>query len=318
MQYRRLGRAGIQVSELALGSWLTYGTTTERDVAEQCVHTAYELGINHFDCANVYGAVPHAAESFLGKALKPFDRTSYVLTTKAFWPVGDRPNQAGLSRKHLREQIEKSLRALATDYVDIFYCHRFDPQVELEEILTTLDAFIREGKILYSGVSEWQAAHIAEAAQLAEHWRLHPIRASQPAYNLLHRAIEPEILPLCERLGIGVVAFSPLAQGVLSGKYHWGTVPPAGSRATHPDTAHFVARHLTEATLRRVDRLGQVARAAGMELPQLALAWVLRQPGVSSALIGASRPEQVKANVAAVGATLSPEVLAAVDQALLP
>ncbi len=317
MQYRRLGRAGIQVSEIALGSWLTYGTVTDQAVGEACVRQAYDLGINHFDCANVYGAEPHAAEAFLATALAPFERSTYILTTKAFWPVGQRPNQRGLSRKHLRHQLERSLRALDTDYVDIFYCHRYDPDCELEEVLGALDDFITEGKVLYAGVSEWNLSQIAEAARIGQRLGTRPVRASQPAYNLLHRDIEAEILPLCLTLGIGVVAFSPLAQGLLTGKYRDGQAPPPGSRAAAPEVSHFVARSLNAETMATVGRLQKVGQEAGLSLVQLALGFVLRQPGISSALIGASRPEQVRDNVSAVGITLSDEVMAAVEKALV-
>ncbi len=316
MQYRRLGRSGIRVSEIALGSWLTYGTVTEQDVGEACVRTAYELGVNHFDCANVYGNRPHAAEEFLAKALRPFDRSSYVLTTKAFWPVGDGVNQRGLSRKHLRVELERSLRALETDFVDIFYCHRYDPDTELEEVLDTLNDFVSQGKVLYAGISEWTVSQIADAARVGERLGLRPLRASQPIYNLLNRNIEPEILPLCEKLGIGVVAFSPLAQGLLTGKYRAGEVPPQGSRAATQEISNFVSRSLNHETLETVKRLAQVAEEAGLSLVQLALAFVLRQRAVSSALIGASRPEQVLENVSAVEIRLQDDVIQAVEQAL--
>lgn len=316
MQYRRLGRAGVKVSEIALGSWLTYGTVTEEAVGEACVHRAYELGINHFDCANVYGAEPHAAERVLAKALKPFSRDSYVLTTKAFWPVGEGPNQRGLSRKHLRHQLEESLRTLGSDYVDIFYCHRFDPETELEEVLTTLDDFVREGKVLYPGISEWKVSQMAEAVALGERLGLRPIRASQPIYNLLNRYIEPEIVPFSERHGIGLVVFSPLAQGLLTGKYRAGQPLPEGSRAATREVSGFLASSLNEATLARVERLAQVAEQVGLTLTQMALAWTLRLPAVSSALIGASKPEQVEENVRAADVRLDDEALAAIERAL--
>lgn len=316
MQYRRLGRAGIKVSEIALGSWLTYGTVTEEAVGEACVHRAYELGVNHFDCANVYGAEPHAAEKVLAKALRPFPRDRYVLTTKVFWPVGEAPNQRGLSRKHLRHQLEESLRALGTEYVDILYCHRFDPETELEEVLTTLDDFVREGKVLYPGISEWKVSQMAEAVALGERLGLRPLRASQPIYNLLNRYIEPEILPFSERHGIGLVVFSPLAQGLLTGKYRSGRPLPAGSRAATKEVSGFLSSSLNDQTLARVERLAQVAEQFGLSLTQMALAWVLRHPAVSSALIGASRPEQVEENVKAVEVHLDDKVLAAIERAL--
>ncbi|MCY0878842.1 MAG: aldo/keto reductase family protein [Firmicutes bacterium] len=313
MQYRRLGRAGLQVSAIALGSWLTYGTVTEEDTALKCVQEAFELGINHFDCANVYGSEPHAAERFLAKALAPFPRHEYVLTTKAFWPVSDKPNQRGLSRKHLIHQVEESLRALNTDYVDIFYCHRFDSETDVEETLRTIDDLVQQGKVLYGGISEWQPQHIAEALAVQERLHLRPLRASQPVYNLLNRYIEAAVLPLCQQAGMGLVVFSPLAQGLLTGKYRRGEAAPPGSRAANPAVKSSVTRLLTEDRLAKVEQLAGVAQELGITLSQLALAWVLRQPAVSSALIGASRPEQIRENVKAVDVTLSEEILARID-----
>ncbi|GMA56229.1 hypothetical protein GCM10025858_07320 [Alicyclobacillus sacchari] len=216
MEYRRLGKSGLKVSEIALGSWLTYGTVTEREQAVACVKQAYELGINHFDCANVYGAKPHAAEEVMREALKPYPRQSYVITTKAFWPVGDGPNDRGLSRKHLIEQAEQSLKALGVDYVDIFYFHRFDPDTDLEETLRAMDDLITQGKVLYAGLSEWPADKIALGVQLQKELRLHKFAASQPIYNMFERYIEKAIVPICENAGIGQVVFSPLAQGILT------------------------------------------------------------------------------------------------------
>lgn len=314
MQYRRLGRAGIKVSAIGLGSWLTYGHATDIGIAQACIRQAFEAGINHFDSANVYGQVPHAAEAVLATALEPFDRSSYILTTKAFWPVGDGPNDRGLSRKHVFTQVEQSLSALRTDYVDIFYCHRFDPETEVEETLGAIDDLITQGKVLYAGVSEWSEAQTADAVATARRLNLRPIRASQPAYNLFNRGIEAGVLPLCEREGIGVVAFSPLAQGLLTGKYRRGAPLPAGSRATTPRVSPFITRMLTDTRLQQVELLAEVAADLGMTLSQLALAWVLRQPAVASALTGASRPEQVAENVKAAGIVLTDDTLARIDQ----
>jgi L-glyceraldehyde 3-phosphate reductase len=316
MKYRRLGKSGLQVSEIALGSWLTYGTVTEKQTAIQCVHTAFEQGINHFDCANVYGAQPHAAEEFLAEALKPFDRGDYVLTTKAFWPVGNGPNDRGLSRKHIMREVERSLKALNTDYVDIFYCHRFDPNTDLEETLRAIDDLITQGKILYAGISEWTAAQMAQAIEMTKQLGLHKIVASQPIYNLFERYIEPEILPLCEREGIGQVVFSPLAQGLLTGKYRLNQPIPSDSRAAKERVNRFIREDLTEEKLAKVEKLIAIADKLGIKLSQLALAWVLRQPGVSSALIGASRPEQIIENVKAVDITLDADVLAEIEAVL--
>lgn len=316
MKYRRLGKSGIKVSEIALGSWLTYGTVTEQNTAESCVHHAYELGINHFDCANVYGSTPHAAERFLNQALAPFARDSYVLTTKAFWPVGPGVNDRGLSRKHLIAQLDQSLEALGTDYVDIFYCHRYDPDTEMEEILGTIDDQVRAGKILYGGVSEWPAEKIAKAVTVQTALALHPLRASQPVYNMFSRYIEQAVLPLCEQSGIGVVVFSPVAQGLLTGKYRKGQALPEGSRATTKEVSNFITRYLTEENLDKIEALLLVAQDLGLSLSQLALAWILRQPGIASALIGASRPEQITENVKAVDVQLSADVLRRIEDIL--
>ncbi len=316
MQYRRLGRAGIEVSAIALGSWLTYGTVTETNTAEACVREAFELGINHFDCANAYGSEPHQAERFLSMALKPFDRSEYVLTTKAFWPVGPKPNQRGLSRKHIMHQVDESLKALNTDYVDIFYCHRADPDTEIEETLRAIDDLVHQGKVLYAGISEWQPAEIAEALTVQERLRLNPIRASQPRYNLLDRYIEHAVLPMCEAAGIGVVVFSPLAQGLLTGKYRQGQAAPAGSRASEARVNSSMERLMTEANFDRVEKLRTVADDLGIALSQLALAWVLRQPGISSALIGASTPQQIRENVKALDVRLSADVLSRIETIL--
>ncbi|GIM48132.1 aldo/keto reductase [Collibacillus ludicampi] len=316
MEYRRLGKSGLKVSEIALGSWLTYGTVTEREQAISCVHKAYELGINHFDCANMYGATPHAAEEVLGEALRDFPRESYVLTTKAFWPVGDGPNDRGLSRKHIISEVEKSLRAFKTDYVDIFYCHRYDPETDLEETLRAIDDLIRQGKVLYAGISEWQPHQIADAVRLTRELGLHKIVASQPIYNMFNRYIEHAVIPLCEDAGIGQVVFSPLGQGVLTGKYKLGQPAPAGSRAATPEVQDKIQRYMNEEVLSKVERLRSVAQKAELSLAQLALAWVLRQPNVASALVGATRPEQVEENVKASGITLSEEILGEIEEIL--
>ncbi len=316
MEYRRLGRSGIQVSAIALGSWLTYGTVTQQETAKACIHEAFEQGINHFDCANVYGSEPHAAERFLADALAPYKRSEYVLTTKAYWPVSDKPNQGGLSRKHIFNQVEESLKALKTDYVDIFYCHRADPNTEVEETLRAIDDLVRQGKVLYGGISEWQPGQIAEALRVQERLQLNPLRASQPVYNLLNRYIEPGVLPICEQAGIGLVVFSPLGQGLLTGKYRKGQPIPEGSRASETRINGSLQRILNEERLEKVEQLLGVADDLGITMSQLALAWVLRQPAISSALIGASRPDQIKENVKAVEVKLSQETLDRIETIL--
>jgi L-glyceraldehyde 3-phosphate reductase len=314
MQYRRLGRAGIEVSAIALGSWLTYGTVTDEKIAESCVHTAVEAGINHFDCANVYGSETHAAERFLAQALSPFPRQEYVLTTKAFWPISNKPNQRGLSRKHIFHQVEESLKALNTDYVDIFYCHRADPDTEVEETLRAIDDLVHQGKVLYGGISEWQPQQIAEALTVQDRLHLNPLRASQPVYNMLNRYIEAAVLPMCEAAGLGLVVFSPLAQGVLTGKYRKGQEPPEGSRAT--DFQQFRNRIASDTNLDQVQALSEVAADLGITLSQLALAWVLRHPAISSALTGASRPEQILENVKALEVKLDQGTLDRIETIL--
>jgi L-glyceraldehyde 3-phosphate reductase len=317
VEYRRLGKSGLKVSEIALGSWLTYGTVTERAQSIACVKQAYELGINHFDCANVYGSEPHAAEVVLGEALRSYARESYVVTTKAFWPAGPGVNDRGLSRKHIVEQAEKSLKALGEEYVDIFYCHRFDPDTDLEETLRALDDLVSSGKILYAGLSEWPADKIAQGVQLQKELRLHKFAASQPVYNMFNRYIEPAIIPISDDAGIGQVVFSPLAQGVLTGKYKKGQPLPEGSRASTPGVSRFVQSMANdEAILDKVDRLGAVAKKAELSLTELALAWILRLPSVSSALVGASRPEQVVQNAKASGVQLSQATLDEIETIL--
>lgn len=315
MEYRRIGRSGLKTSEISLGSWLTYGTATEAEAAIACVHRAYELGINHFDCANMYGATPHAAEDVLAEALKDFPRTSYILTTKAYWPVGPGVNDRGLSRKHIFEQVHESLRRLKTDYVDIMYCHRYDPDTPVDETLQALDDLMRQGKVLYAGISEWSAAQIMEGVSATKQLNLHPISVSQPVYNMFNRRVEAEELPVSAREGIGVVAFSPLAQGVLTGKYKPGQIPP-DSRAADPMVGRFVTRFLTDENLTKVEKLRPIAADHGLSLAQLALAWVLRRPEVASALIGATRPGQVDDNAKAAGVKFDEGTLQEIENIL--
>lgn len=314
MEYRRLGDAGLKVSSIGLGSWLTYGTVTERDRARECVEVAWEAGVNHFDCANMYGSEPHAAEAFLGQALSSYPRAQYVLTTKAYWPVGPGPNDRGLSRKHLFVELEKSLQALKTDYVDIFYCHRADPETDLEETMRALDDMVAQGKVLYTGISEWPSQTIKQAMTIQDEFRLRKLRASQPAYNLLNRSIEDEVLPLCQAHGIGTIAFSPLAQGILTGKYRSGEPWPKDSRASNPAVGRSIQRFLTPKALQQAQQLQHLADAHGLSLTHMALAWILQQPGISGLIIGASRPQQVRDNLEALNVNLSSELLAQIDR----
>ena len=246
MKYRRLGRTGLKVSEVSLGSWLTYGGYVERENAVNAIKTAYDLGINFFDTANVYEK--GAAEVLVGETLKAYPRESYVLATKAFWPMGDGPNDRGLSRKHIMEQAHASLKRLGHDYVDIFYCHRHDPETPLDETLRAIDDLVRQGKVLYVGVSEWQASQIAEALTVADRYLLDRIVVNQPIYNMFERYIEKEIIPLSERSGIGQVVFSPLAQGLLTGKYTSASDIPADSRAAKLE---WMRKGITEEKSRR-------------------------------------------------------------------
>jgi voltage-dependent potassium channel beta subunit len=313
MEYRRLGNTGLKVSEISLGSWLTYGGYVEEQNATASIDKAYDLGINFFDTANVY--MRGEAEIVVGKALKKYQRDSFVLATKVFWPMGDGPNDRGLSRKHIIEQCHASLKRLNTDYVDIYYCHRYDKETPLEETLRALDDLVRQGKVLYVGVSEWTAEQITEAVHLADKKLLDRIVVNQPQYSMLERYIEKEVIPVCEKHGIGQVVWSPLAQGVLTGKYKKGEKAPEGSRAAQEKYKGLFGL-LTDENLDKVEQLKEVAADNGISLPTLALAWILRQPNVASALVGASRPEQVEENVKASGVKLSEETLARIEDIL--
>lgn len=314
MKYRKLGGTGLKVSEISLGSWLTYGNSTEKEIAIQTIDEAYELGINFFDTANVYAQ--GAAEVVVGEALRKFPRDSYVLATKVFGQMGDKPNQRGLSRKHMMEQAEASLKRLGLDYVDIYYCHRYDPETPLEETLRALEDLVRQGKVLYIGVSEWTAAQMTEAVGIADRRLWDRIVVNQPVYNMLNRYIEKEIIPLGQQKGIGQVVFSPLAQGLLTGKYRRGEAVPAGSRAADPKANHTIGRLLNDEMLTKVEKLDGVAKEAGMPLSRLALAWILRQSNVASALVGATKPEQIRENASASGIRLSDDILARIEEIL--
>lgn len=313
MKYRKLGRSGLKVSEISLGSWLTYGKSVEEERAIKTIRRAYELGVNSFDSANVYER--GEGERVMAKALRVFPRESYIITTKAFWPMGDGPNDRGLSRKHVFEQLHASLKRMELDYVDIFYCHRYDPETPVEETLRTIDDLVRQGKVLYVGVSEWTAAQIEEAVRISDRYLLDRIVVNQPVYNMLNRYIEKEVIPVCAKHGIGQIVFSPLAQGVLTGKYRGGRIPE-GSRAANPEINEFIKGLLEAGVLQKVDALQDLAEEAGMTLVEMALAWVLRQPNVASALVGASRPEQIEANVKAVDVELSQELLEKIEEIL--
>jgi aryl-alcohol dehydrogenase-like predicted oxidoreductase len=314
VRYRHLGASGLRVSEVSLGSWLTYGGSTEDESAIACIHKAFELGVNFFDTANVYRR--GEAERVVGRALGGIDRDDYVLATKVYFPMGEGPNDSGLSRKHVMEQSERSLRRLGVDYVDLYQCHRPDPNTPVEETLRALDDLVTQGKVLYVGVSEWSAEQLEEARDIQAELGFDPIVSNQPQYSMLYRAIEHDVIPVSRRLGIGQIVWSPIAQGVLTGKYAPGDAPPEGTRAAHPEDAVFMSRFMEDRVLEGVQRLRPLADELGITMAQLAIAWVLREPNVSSAIIGATRPDQVEDNVAASGIDLPDDVLAAIDVAL--
>lgn len=316
MQYRDVGRSGLKVSSIGLGSWLTFAGYAAEDSGRACIETAYDLGVTFFDTANVYHH--GAAEEVVGRVLASYPRDTYVLATKVFFPMGDRPTQRGLSRKHIMDQCHASLRRLGTDYIDLYQTHRYDPEAPVEETLRALDDLIRQGKILYAGVSEWKPGQIRTALDLADRRGFDRIISNQPIYNMFVRYIEEEVLPLCRQEGIGQVVFSPLAQGVLAGKYTSLDQLPAGSRATRTDANDWVRSYLVPEVIDATRALAAIAAEHGWALSQLALAWVLREPAVSSAIIGASRPEQVVQNVAAAQIQLDDATLAAIDRILAP
>lgn len=315
MKYRHVGKSGLMVSELSLGSWLTYGNTVDDTTAIDTIDAAYECGINSFDTANGYNL--GQAEKVLGKALRKYPRSSLVVASKIFFPMGDGPNDRGLSRKHMTEQMDAILKRLQMDYVDILYCHRYDGETPLYETLRTMDDFLRKGKALYLGVSEWTAAQIAETLALQDKYLLDRIVVTQPLYNLLNRRLEKEVLPLCMQNGIGQMTYSPLGMGMLTGKYKKDQPAPEGSRVTHESIGSWMrADYFTEVNFEKVERLRKVADEAGISLVNLSLAWVLANPGVSSAIIGASRREQVISNAKAVELELSDELLAKIEEAV--
>ncbi|MDK8179643.1 aldo/keto reductase family protein [Paenibacillus sp. UMB4589-SE434] len=314
MKYRRLGSSGLSVSEIAFGNWITHGAQLDNTTAHACVRAALEAGITTFDTADVYSDT--MAEIVLGQALKEVRRESIELCTKVFHPTGSGPNDRGLSRKHIMEACHASLNRLQTDYIDVYYAHRYDATVSLEETFLAFADLVRQGKILYVGISEWTAPQIRQAAALARELRV-PLAASQPQYSMLWRVIEGEVVPACEQEGIGQVVWSPLAQGILSGKYKPDHAVPQGSRASTAAGAPFfdklAGQWLRPEVLVAVAKLATLANEAGLTLPQLAIAWVLQKPQVSAAIIGASKPEQVEENVKAAGIRLDLELMRQID-----
>ncbi|HUQ19634.1 MAG TPA: aldo/keto reductase family protein [Gemmatimonadaceae bacterium] len=312
MKYRQLGSSDLHVSEISLGSWLTYGLGVDDSNAIACVNRAFDVGINFIDTANIYGR--GSAESFLGKALEGRDRSSYILATKLFFPMT--PKDRGLSAPQVYKQIDASLKRLRTDYVDLYQCHRYDKNTPLEETMEALSKVVRDGKARYIGFSEWTADQIQAALNMPG---VEKFVSSQPQYSILWRVPEKEVIPVCAKNGIGQIVWSPLAQGVLTGKYLPGAPPPKDSRAASPEMNDFFDERLTsDRTLKAVQQLRPIADGAGITLAQLALAWVLREPNVSSAIVGASRPSQVDDNAGASGVTLTSDMLAEIDRITLP
>jgi aryl-alcohol dehydrogenase-like predicted oxidoreductase len=316
MEYRHLGRSGLKISEIAYGNWITHGSQVEEEAAKACVAAALDEGITTFDTADVYAGT--RAEEVLGRALHGQRRESLEIFTKLYWPVSQGQNDRGLSRKHIMESINNSLRRLQTDYVDLYQAHRYDQETPLEETLRAFDDLVRQGKVLYVGVSEWRADQIAAALRIAEQMGFDRIVSNQPQYSMIWRVIESEVVPLCEKEGIGQVVFSPIAQGVLTGKYLPGAAPPAQSRAVDERGSRFIEGYLTDDILTRVQQLKPIADEAELTLAQLAVAWVLQNPNVSAAIVGATRPEQVRNNAGASGVRLDPEVLTRIDDVLGP
>ncbi|RZU12238.1 aryl-alcohol dehydrogenase-like predicted oxidoreductase [Kribbella rubisoli] len=315
MDFRFLGNSGLKVSEISYGNWLTHGSQVENEQAKACVRAALDAGITTFDTADTYANT--AAESVLGEALAGERRESLEIFTKVYWPTGPKgPNDTGLSRKHIHESINGSLKRLGTEYVDLYQAHRYDTETPLEETMEAFADVVRQGKALYIGVSEWTAEQLQEGHRLARELRI-PFVSNQPQYSMLWRVIEAEVVPASEELGIGQVVFSPIAQGVLTGKYLPGQQPPEGSRATdEKGGATFIKRFLTDDVLTRVQELKPIAAEVDLSLSQLAVAWVLQNPNVSSAIVGASRPEQVTENVKASGVKLDDGLLKRIDEVL--
>lgn len=317
MEFRNLGTSGLRISEIAYGNWLTHGSQVEQAQALACVRQALDAGITTFDTADTYADTK--AESVLGEALKGERREGLEIFSKVFWPMGQPgQNDHGLSRKHIHESINGTLRRLGTDYVDLYQAHRFDHETPLEETMEAFADVVHQGKALYIGASEWNATQLREGHRLARELRI-PFVSNQPQYNMLWRVIEAEVVPTCRELGLGQIVWSPIAQGVLTGKYRSGQAPPAGSRATDGHGgADMIDRWMKDPVLDAVQQLAPLAMEAGLSMAQLAVAWVLQNPNVSAAIIGASRPEQVIENTKAAGVRLEAELLTAIDDVLAP
>jgi aryl-alcohol dehydrogenase-like predicted oxidoreductase len=307
MKYRKLGSSDLQVSEISLGSWLTYGVGVEKTKALACIDRAFELGINFIDTANVYGR--GAAETVLGEALATRKRDSFVLATKVFFPMSS--SDSGLSRAQILKQMDASLKRLRMDHVDLYQCHRYDPNTPLEETMQALSDVVRQGKARYIGFSEWSPAQIEASLQIPG---VEKFVSSQPQYSLLWRRPEEKVIPLCAKNGISQIVWSPLAQGALTGKYDPNSPPPAGTRATSEEMGGMMQRWLSKDVLEAVQKLKPVAKDAGLSLTQFSLAWILREPNVASAIVGASRPEQLNENAKASGAKVDPALFARAEE----
>lgn len=314
MNYRNVGKWGLKVSEIALGSWMTnLNGGNAVDIAKDTLRLGYENGINFFDCADAYSG--GAAEQFLGNVLKEFPRSSYVVSSKVFFPMGPGPNDWGLSRKHIFEQIDRSLKNLQVDYLDMYFCHRFDPTTPIEETMQALSDLVAQGKILYYGVSEWSPVQLTKALSVIKELGLRPMSVIQPQYNMMDRFIEDEIMGICEENGLGIVPFSPLSQGLLTGKYKKGQPLPQGSRATHQADKQ-INRLLTDENLDKVDKLDKIAQELGTNLSVLALAWTLRKPVISSLITGATKPSQLENNLAASGFDIPKDAMEEIETIL--
>jgi aryl-alcohol dehydrogenase-like predicted oxidoreductase len=313
MEFRRLGQSGLTVSEISYGNWITHGSQVEEDQAKACVNAALDAGITTFDTADVYART--RAETVLGNALAGQRREGLEIFTKVYWPTGPGHNDKGLGRKHIMESCNASLKRLRTDYVDLYQAHRFDPTVPLEETMVAFADLVRAGKVLYVGVSEWTAEQITAGAELARELRV-PFISNQPQYSMLWRVIEAEVVPASRTAGMSQIVWSPIAQGVLTGKYRPGQAPPSGSRATDATGGNFIASWLRDEVLTAVAELEPIAKGCDLTMAQLAVAWVLQNDNVASAIIGATRPEQVAENVQAAGVRLPDDVLSAIDSVL--
>jgi aryl-alcohol dehydrogenase-like predicted oxidoreductase len=315
MEYRRLGSSGMYVSEIAYGNWITHGSQVEEAAAIKCVRTALDEGITTLDTADVYAGT--RAETVLGKALKGVRRESYELFTKVYWPTGTGKNDRGLSRKHIMESVHASLKRLNTDHIDLYQMHRFDYETPIEESLKAFEDLIRQGKVHYIGFSEWNADQIASAISYQKAQGFDRFVSSQPQYSMLWRVIEKKVVPLCEREGIGQIVWSPIAQGVLTGKYLAGQKVPAGSRASDKKSgANFISRWMRDEVLNAVQQLKPIAASVDLTMSQLALAWALQNTNVSSVIMGATKPSQVKENVKASGVKLSADLMKQIDVVL--